>query len=600
MRHRKHGAMINLLKMADSPSRRWFVLTFSIMLALLTGASKAAGQCGCMDVALIVDDSGSMGAAIANVGEELPAIITAAQAASGGDVRFGLVTFPASGATAGENVAVKQAFTTDGTLIQNAVAALAAGGGAGAPEPSDAALQFVVTGAAESECTVSNAPLGSFRSECVKIAVLITDELPGGCHDTFTVGVDDVHARTVANLAASAGVLVSAIYVPTFIEDPQVRAIMEDYADITGGVFVQTEADGTGTADGISDIVAACGSVGSTQVITRTSRFWFTHAYSTNDNTCATLLKATQLGGGRLNLGFVSLPVANRTADNVTDANDALIEALSLYWRNAGKTGEDGGLQNQNLKGSSLCKARKELAVELTAAIANNRLLGTKPSNATYFDGLTVTNFPANLIPQARTAASSDDVGTVRSMTALLKKFNSSGVTNNLPSGLVECSIQKSKDLRKLSRDPTTQITCPGVATVCDSAEAVVFPNSGDPFANAVFTRSVNLSKVIGSVQGPSCGAGGRDAVWQVKPAVGTDGRQFTVTTDGSNFDTMISAWTGACSNLVEVTGGCADNVFGTGGEQLSFTTDGTSTYRIVVEGASGQYGKLKVKITSP
>ena len=591
--------MNRLLKMAILLGRKDFILAFSIVLGTLTGSGKAAGQCGCMDIALVIDDSGSMGGAIDNVKAELPAIITTAQAASGSDLRIGVVSFPGIGLT-NDGVLVRLPFTSDTVLITNAVQGLSASGGNGEPESSDAALQFVVDGTTDTGCTISNAPLGSFRSGCLKIAVLITDAHPGGCHDTFTVGVDDVHASVVADAAAAAGVLVSSIYVPTGIENAEIKAIMQNYADISGGVFVETAGDGTGAGEGISDIVATCGSTGTNEVITRTSRFWFTHAFS-SDTTCVTLLKAIQLNGGRLNLGFVSLPVANRTADSVTDSNDALIEALSLFWRSTAKTGEDGGTQNRKLKGSGLCKARKELAVELTAAIANIRLLHAKPSNATYFDGVSVTNFPANLLQQARTAASSDDINTVRAMTPLLQKFNSSGLTNDFPAGLVECSVQKSKDLKKLSRDPTTQITCPGVNTSCDSAESVAFPNSGDPFARAVFARSVNLSKSTNdTVQSASCGIGGRDATWQVKPAVGTNGRQFTVATDGSNFDTMISVWTGGCSNLTQVVGACANNVVGVGGEHLSFTTDGTNTFRIVVEGASGNFGQLKLKITSP
>jgi len=53
------------------------------------------------------------------------------------------------------------------------------------------------------------------------------------------------------------------------------------------------------------------------------------------------------------------------------------------------------------------------------------------------------------------------DIATVRSMTALLKKFNSSGLTNDLPNGLVECSAQSSKIFEANSRDPTLQDTCP-------------------------------------------------------------------------------------------------------------------------------------------
>ena len=84
----------------------------------------------------------------------------------------------------------------------------------------------------------------------------------------------------------------------------------------------------------------------------------------------------------------------------------------------------------------------------------------------------------------------------------------------------------------------------------------------------------------------------------QVKSAVGTTGRQFTVATAGSNFDTMISVWSGTCSNLINVA--CTNAVAGNGGERLSFTTDGTNTFYIVAEGSSGGYGKLKLKVTSP
>ena len=355
----------------------------------------------------------------------------------------------------------------------------------------------------------------------------------------------------------------------------------------TGNILLQFNAgSGTGTVGGITvkGELTASSKPPSTICATRNSRFWFTHAFS-SDPTCATLQRALQSNLGGINLGFMQLPNAFENGDGVKDVNDALIEALGFFWRGSGK-------------GSKLCKERKRLAIELIAATANVRLLGTDPGDCTYINGVTTTNFPANLLQQARVAAAGDDIVAVRSMTALLKEFNSSGLTNDFPAGLVDCSAQKSKDLKKLSRDSTTQSTCGGGIDSCDGAEAVIFPNSSDPFASAVFTRSVNLSKFTNSVQSATCGTGGRDATWQVKPTVGTNGRQLTVATAGSNFDTMISVWSGTCSNLTQVS--CVNNVIGIGGENLSFTTDGTNTFRIVVEGASGNYGMLKVKITSP
>ena len=334
---------------------------------------------------------------------------------------------------------------------------------------------------------------------------------------------------------------------------------------------------------------------------TRSSRFWFTHSES-SDPTCATLSNAMDkimnFNCGVVPLGFLELPQGFRNNNNVKDAGDAMIEGLGLYWRTARKTGEIGGTQSQKSKASGVCVRRKQLAQELIAALANVNYLGVDPTSLTYVNAGTNTTFPSDLIAQAQSAAAGDDVTAIVSMTALLRVFNSSGQTNSLPTGIVECSASNTKALKKVSRDPTTQDTCPGVNNTCGGAESVVFPNSTNPFASAVFKRTVNLSAYTNSMAAPSCNTGGRDAVWQVKPAVGTTGRHFTVSTDGSNFDTMISTWSGSCLNLTEVA--CTNGVIGVSGEHLGFTTDGTSTFFIVVEGPTGQYGRLQVKITSP
>jgi hypothetical protein len=162
---------------------------------------------------------------------------------------------------------------------------------------------------------------------------------------------------------------------------------------------------GDGLVNGIGNPIQAVldalnvslSTITSSQVVTRTSRFWFTHGYASDTN-CATLLKAITAGGGILDLGFVTLATANRNSDNVIDGTDAFIEALGFFWRSTGRTGEDAGSQNAKLKASSLCTARKQLAVELIAATANTGLLGTFPPNATYLNGNTVTNFPAGLL----------------------------------------------------------------------------------------------------------------------------------------------------------------------------------------------------------
>lgn len=357
-------------------------------------------------------------------------------------------------------------------------------------------------------------------------------------------------------------------------------------ANLDSSVFIQAGSLRSATASNLS---------------TRTSRYWFTHPDYT-DPTCASLsnavVKIMNVNCGAVPLGFLDLPQGFHNSDNVKDAADAEIEALGLYWRSTKFTGEIGGTQGQKSRSSNLCVLRKQLSTELIAAEANTEYLGTDPSQLTYLSGGTNVAFPADLVDQGQSAAAGADTTAIVSMTALLRAFNASGQTNNLPTGIVECSPSKPSALKKLSRDPTTQDTCPGVNNSCGAAEEVAFPSSAGSFSSAVFTRSVNLGSFTNSFPSPACGAGGRDAVWEVMPPVGAANRSFTVSTSGANFDSMIAVWEGNCSNLVAVT--CTDSPLGNGDETLSFQTDGTNTFFIVVEGVTGQFGKLSLKITSP
>ena len=330
--------------------------------------------------------------------------------------------------------------------------------------------------------------------------------------------------------------------------------------------------------------------------ITRPARFWFTHQES-SDPACATLRKAIDADCAVLDLGFMTLPSGFRNNDNVKDSEDAMMEALGLYWRSVNLTGEIGGSQSSKSKASSVCSRRKKLAAELIAAVANTHLLSTDPSSCTYMNAGTNVNFDADLVDQARSAAAGADPAKMVAMTALLHLFNSSGQANNFPAGIVECSPTPTKTLKALARDPTTQANCPGVNNSCVSAQTVVFSSAGS-FSSAVFNSSANLMSFTNSFPSPACGVGGPDAIWKIAASMGTSNRSFTVSTAKSNFDTMISVWEGTCSNPVPVS--CTNSVIGAGGETVNFRTDGLNTFFIVVEGPSGGIGKVNVKITSP
>src|SRR4029450_14089121 len=85
------------------------------------------------------------------------------------------------------------------------------------------------------------------------------DVRPGGCSDCSPSGVDDVNATQRALDAAAAGIRISAVFVPTQGVDPQIVAIMQNYATRTGGIYLQTQPDGTGTADAIREVISAAG-----------------------------------------------------------------------------------------------------------------------------------------------------------------------------------------------------------------------------------------------------------------------------------------------------------------------------------------------------
>ena len=346
----------------------------------------------------------------------------------------------------------------------------------------------------------------------------------------------------------------------------------------------------------LTDLDVTLSSSTSTQCITRTSRFWFTHDIAADSN-CVTLLKAIEANGGNLDLGFITLPTAYYTGSSLT-STDALIEALGIYWRSTSKTIDTN--TGATVTGSSLCRARKLLAAELIAATANVSLFGTQPSNC-------ATNFAVDLLAQARAVAAGEDVAACLAMRKLLQEFNSSGVTNDVPSGLYECNAARSGTLKKLSRDPTNKLDCPGKNDQCETAEAVVFPLKTKNLITTTmpFKRSVNTTKYalssVGDVTSTNAASG--HLVWyKIAPDVGSPGRWFTANTAGSNFDTMLSVWQGTCDSLSLIASN--DNDPDTPGKlqsKVRFSTDGSNTYYIVVSsGSRGGYGNAKITVKSP
>lgn len=231
-----------------------------LVLTLLAGFSSIAnaevpGVCGPLDVVFVVDDTGSMSGAISNIQSGISDIANKVVVASGGDYQMGLVSF-------------KDSVETDVDLapgnaaaIQAGVAALTGIGGGKTPEASDAALDTVINGNSDfSDGGPCNAPFNSagLRPGATKIAILLTDQLPGGCSDSLEPG-DIANAGRVAGDASAKNILISAIY-NSDMPSALTAGIMTNYAAETGGIYLNTPSNGDGTTAAIDEILQACGS----------------------------------------------------------------------------------------------------------------------------------------------------------------------------------------------------------------------------------------------------------------------------------------------------------------------------------------------------
>ncbi|MCS7048995.1 MAG: choice-of-anchor L domain-containing protein [Verrucomicrobiae bacterium] len=326
--------------------------------------------------------------------------------------------------------------------------------------------------------------------------------------------------------------------------------------------------------------------------VTRPVRFWMQQvddpAAAANPQ-CVTLLNALKANSGGVDVGFMKLPSNYWNGDDKLDAIDTTMEALGFGYRSVNVTGEAQGLQTDRNRASLLCKERKRLAAEIIAATANQMYLRTNPSDCFYSSGGSNVYFSADIIDQARAAAAGEDLAAIRAATLTLRRFNLSGARAQFPAGFEQCAPYSVRLARAASRDGTTRTSCPAFNDGCDTAEVITrFP----------FTATVDLIHYSNREAGGSCSVGGRDVMWRISPPVAAPGRSFRVSTRGSNFDTVVSVRKGNCANISEIA--CNDNAndFGSYSE-VTFTTDGESDYYIIVEGARGAWGRVRLKVTS-
>jgi hypothetical protein len=208
-----------------------------------------APSCGPLDIAFVIDDTGSMSGAIADVQGAAEQQIRLIKQGSHNDFQLALISFK-DFVVVHDDLALRNAPPVVADIL-----ALTASGGGNTPEASDEALNTVINGLDEND-RLPGQQFGDFngvfRPTATKIAFIITDAAPGGFDDAFTPGVDDVNAHLRALEASAAGIKIGAIFVPTN-GDPggTITAIMKDYANTTGGLFVKVDPDGNFTSEAI-------------------------------------------------------------------------------------------------------------------------------------------------------------------------------------------------------------------------------------------------------------------------------------------------------------------------------------------------------------
>lgn len=210
--------------------------------------------CGCTDLVFALDTTGSVGTQLADLQSVMSQLTTNAQALSGGDLRYGLVTYEGNASTQGLLIAVNSSLTFDVAGVDSLIQGLFASGGGGLPEASDEALREILTNTVCSPITGNFS--SPFRRNCQRLILLMTDDLPAGCDDNFELGVDDVNAHNRALDARRQLVKIGSIYAPpSGFPDPQAEIIMEDYATTSGGRYYLDLTGGTLVGESALDFV---------------------------------------------------------------------------------------------------------------------------------------------------------------------------------------------------------------------------------------------------------------------------------------------------------------------------------------------------------
>lgn len=206
------------------------------------GGSETLAVCGPMDVAVLLDNSGSMTNEIQNLKAGISNIINTIEAISGTNYRLGLVEV-------GLSLQVREQFVLNNrsSFITNLNPFN--GGGSGT-EPSHLAIDKVLNH--------TGGFTNGFREEARRLILLLTDEAPQTTDGVITI--EETHA--VAQQARNLGVEILAIDTassPFPWVEQEVKDHLIEFATVSGGQYIKLPADGTGLSDSVRGYLSRCG-----------------------------------------------------------------------------------------------------------------------------------------------------------------------------------------------------------------------------------------------------------------------------------------------------------------------------------------------------
>jgi Mg-chelatase subunit ChlD len=221
--------------------------------ALPANAAATSHPCAPLDIVIMMDTTGSMAAAIANVKDQVLQLTDAIEEESAGDYRIGLIQF-------GVGVDVLAEFEDQNAAsVRDLIDGMIADGGGDAPEAWDEALVTAVDNRSASEA--GDGQFGDFsvpwRDEAKKMIVIITDARPAGFDDAYDEG-DETRMTEAAVRASTAGIRVATVFVPNGSQEDGAVEYLQRVAGLAQSTYFATAADGSNLTDGLTLNVATC------------------------------------------------------------------------------------------------------------------------------------------------------------------------------------------------------------------------------------------------------------------------------------------------------------------------------------------------------